>query len=92
MHHVYILYSHSRDRYYVGYSQDPWKRLLRHNEGINRSTKSGRPWILLWTRPFECKADALRYERAVKNRKSRTYLQRLAESGQTSPANPDISA
>ena len=82
MHHVYILYSKSRDRFYVGYSQDPCKRLLRHNEGINRSTKSGRPWILLWTRAFTDKTEALRFERAIKDRKSRIYIQRLASSGQ----------
>ncbi len=43
-HYVYILYSVSKDRYYIGSSADTEKRLLRHNAGVTPSTKAGRPW------------------------------------------------
>ena len=31
MFYIYILYGASSDKYYVGYSQDPWYRLEQHN-------------------------------------------------------------
>jgi len=36
MYYIYFLYSESADKYYVGHSQDPFKRLeqLRHAKGI----------------------------------------------------------
>ncbi len=30
MHYICVLYSVAADRYYVGYSSDPWKRLEQH--------------------------------------------------------------
>ncbi|WP_010665657.1 GIY-YIG nuclease family protein, partial [Marinilabilia salmonicolor] len=43
-HYVYILYSTSRDHYYIGSASDIQERLNRHNAGATPSTKSGRPW------------------------------------------------
>ncbi len=31
MYYIYILYSHTKDRYYVGYTHDLELRLNRHN-------------------------------------------------------------
>jgi putative endonuclease len=40
---VYILYSQSRDRYYIGSCSNIQTRLERHNAGATPSTKPGRP-------------------------------------------------
>jgi len=34
MYYIYILYSPSSDKYYVGYTNDYNRRLLEHNEGV----------------------------------------------------------
>jgi putative endonuclease len=47
--YVYILYSSSIGKYYVGHTHDVQKRVLQHNAGRTPSTKSGKPWILVST-------------------------------------------
>ncbi|AZA72389.1 MULTISPECIES: GIY-YIG nuclease family protein [Chryseobacterium] len=32
MFYIYILFSESADKYYIGYSQFPNERLLKHNQ------------------------------------------------------------
>ena len=48
-YYVYILYSQKRQKYYVGQTNNVISRLLRHNNGYVKSTKSGLPWKLLLT-------------------------------------------
>ncbi|TKS56921.1 GIY-YIG nuclease family protein [Mesohalobacter halotolerans] len=47
MFYVYILFSEKFDKYYVGSSQNPWKRLQIHNTStFNTFTSKYRPWVL----------------------------------------------
>lgn len=48
-YYTYILYSPTKDRYYIGSSEDPERRLIRHNAGATPSTKPGRPWEVVYT-------------------------------------------
>lgn len=73
-YHVYILYSKSLDRYYVGSSGDINDRLSRHNAGCSKSTKAGIPWELTYTQAFETRAMAVQRELYIKSRKSRKYI------------------
>lgn len=41
---VYMLYSESVDKYYVGSCEDIGVRLAQHNSGRNKSTKYGVLW------------------------------------------------
>ncbi len=85
MYFVYILYSPSHDRYYVGHTSDLDQRVARHNRGLVRSTKGYRPWRLVY---FECYATrglSMAREREIKRRKSREYLESLIARRQ-SPA------
>jgi hypothetical protein len=41
MFYTYILYSHSIDKYYVGYTEDPDWRLERHNSGWGKFSSIG---------------------------------------------------
>ncbi|MCK4639977.1 MAG: GIY-YIG nuclease family protein [Candidatus Marinimicrobia bacterium] len=50
---VYILYSSIKDRYYIGQTQDIEGRLYEHNNRQSKSTRSGIPWKLVFTREFE---------------------------------------
>ena len=78
---VYVIYSPSIDRYYVGHAEDPALRLERdHNGGRNKSTKTGRPWEHKWARWFKTRAEAMAMERTIKARKSRAYIEELIAS------------
>ena len=76
-HFVYILYSQSRYRYYIGSCADVEQRLIRHNAGATLSTKSGRPWKVVYTETYPTKTEALKREIHLKRLKSRVCLEDL---------------
>ena len=79
-HYVYILYSTSRDRYYIGSTSDVAERLKRHNAGATSSTKGGRPWKIVYREEFSTKSEALKRENQIKRQKSGVYLEQLIGS------------
>jgi putative endonuclease len=72
---VYILYSSSLQRYYVGYTDDLNRRLAQHNAGKGNYTSKGIPWIVI--HQFECnsKSEAVKLEMKIKKRGIQRYLQ-----------------
>ncbi len=46
---VYILYSESIDQFYKGQTNNLEDRVLRHDSRFEKTTKSGIPWILVWS-------------------------------------------
>jgi putative endonuclease len=77
MYYVYILKSNKDKKFYIGYTRDIKDRLIRHNEGRERSTKNRKPFILKYIRTFERKKEAMTYERYLKSLKSHKYLEKL---------------
>ena len=77
MFYVYILYSKSSDRYYVGYCSDLATRLEKHNAGATPSTKPYRPWLIVYSEEYVNKTDAIKREIEIKNKKSRKYIESL---------------
>ena len=77
---VYILYSQSKNRYYIGSSANVLARLERHNAGATPSTKPGRPWIVVYTESFSTKTEALQRESHIKKQKSRKFIESLFHS------------
>ena len=79
--YIYLLYSESSDKYYVGYSRDPLKRLTEHNTVDHPTfTSKHRPWHLKAI--FEAgktKSNAIEMERFIKKQKSRKLLESLAD-------------
>ena len=75
MFYVYILYSSSLERYYVGSTDNVEKRLNQHNSGRGNFTSKGCPWTLI--SKFECKerSEAMRLEIQIKKRGIKRYLQ-----------------
>lgn len=61
-HVVYILQSLKTNRYYCGQTQNLAERLERHNSGRNRSTKSERPWQLVWQAEVSNRSEAVLLE------------------------------
>ena len=76
-HFTYILFSEKANKYYIGSSHDVEKRLGRHNAGATVSTKSGRPWELLYVEEFDSKTEALNREIYLKRMKSRASIEKL---------------
>ena len=76
---VYILYSVSLGRYYVGESKDHLERFNRHQSGRNKSTKGGIPWKIVHVEYFKDRSSAVRKERQIKNIGSRRYLEGLKD-------------
>ncbi|MDO8648228.1 MAG: GIY-YIG nuclease family protein [Candidatus Peregrinibacteria bacterium] len=63
---VYVLRSTLDRQLYVGFSTKLRDRLLTHNAGKVRSTKSRRPWHLVFFECYSNKSDALRREQYFK--------------------------
>jgi putative endonuclease len=72
--HTYILYSKSRDLYYIGHTEDMSRRLMEHNKGYCRWTRSGVPWELLYQAEFSSKGEAMKLENRIKKRGAWRYL------------------
>ena len=71
---VYILYSNTSSRYYVGQTTDINKRLERHNLGKVPSTKSAVPWKLVLQLEVKNRSEALMLERKIKKRGAKRFI------------------
>ena len=74
---IYILHSISANKYYVGSSEDPQRRLFFHNTIEKGFTSRYRPWTLAFTKSFPTKAEAQQMERKIKKWKSKSILLRI---------------
>ena len=77
---VYIIYSLSLDRYYIGYTTDLEKRLSEHNNGISTFTAKASDWELKFNESFDSRENAMKREREIKRKKSRKYIEWLISS------------
>jgi putative endonuclease len=77
MYKVYILYSLSIDKYYIGYTNDLERRLTEHNRKKGKFTDIGIPWKLVYTETFELKNLAKDREQFLKAKKSRKFIEEL---------------
>ena len=80
MFYVYILQSLKTLRYYTGSCENVPTRLHEHNTGQNKSTHSGIPWRLVRTEDFPTRSEAVRKEKAIKNRGAGRYLDGISKS------------
>jgi putative endonuclease len=71
---VYVLYSESLHRYYVGSTQNLEERIQRHNTGRSNYTSKGIPWKLIRYFERDSRADAVQLEKRIKSRGIRRYL------------------
>jgi len=82
MYYIYILFSETADKFYVGYTQYPKARLSKHNEqeNFNTYTRKFRPWKMV--AHFEASTDknmAIQIERFIKKQKSRKFIEMLCD-------------
>jgi putative endonuclease len=74
---VYILQSEQDGSYYIGYSEDPEKRIEDHNSGRARYTRHKIPWKLVYQEKFNTKTEALKRERFLKKQRNREFYFKL---------------
>ena len=80
---VYIIYSDSIDKFYVGQTQNIDNRLEFHNNSQKNNiwTKRGIPWVLKTTISFKSRTEALIAEKFIKKQKSRKLIQEIIQNG-----------
>jgi putative endonuclease len=77
---LYILYSKTFDRYYVGYTNDLERRISEHNRKKGKFTDAGIPWILVHSELYSTKKEAMERERFIKSRKSKSFIVQIIDS------------
>jgi len=75
--YVYILYSPTTNRYYIGSCEKVEIRLQQHNSGRNLSTKHGIPWHLKKTEIFKTRREAFKRESFIKKMKSKLFIEKV---------------
>jgi len=74
---LYILYSKKLDRYYIGSTNDPRRRIDEHQRGQTKSTQRGTPWELKLLQSFPSINQATRAEKILKRWKNRSIIERI---------------
>ena len=74
---VYILYSEKYDKHYTGFSSDLQTRLQSHNDFGKGWTSRYRPWQLIYTKEFESKSEAMKFEKWLKSGTGRNFIKTL---------------
>lgn len=79
MFYVYIIHSENFNKHYIGSSQNPWRRIEKHNTStFNTFTSKYRPWEIKAV--FEARTSrgqAEEIEKFIKKQKSKTLLIKL---------------
>ncbi len=78
-HFAYILQSEETDRFYVGRSQNPERRVEPHNTTSTGFTSRYRPWELVFTHEFATKEEEVRSEQLIKSWKSKKMTRYVVE-------------
>jgi len=81
---LYVLQSQKNGRYYIGITKDIETRLNQHNRGVGKSTRSNKPWRLVYTEEYNTWSEAIKREKRIKSQKSKSYIENLIR-------NPSIS-
>jgi putative endonuclease len=80
MFYVYILQSEAKHRLYIGKTTNLKRRVAEHNAGQNVSTKSYRPWNLIFYEAYLSQQDASRRERYLKTTQGHQAIRRMLQS------------
>jgi putative endonuclease len=75
---VYILYSESLGKFYIGATSDMLEeRLRRHNSNHSGFTGRSNDWKLVYQEEFFTRSDAFKREKQIKAWKSRKKIEAL---------------
>ncbi len=74
---VYILFSKTKNRYYIGYTSNLEERIIRHNQKSKGFTGNVDDWKVVYIEKYETKEQAHQRELQIKSWKSRIKIQDL---------------
>jgi len=74
---VYILFSETKNRYYIGSTSNLEERIIRHNQKSKGFTGNVNDWKVVYTEKYETKDIAQQRELQIKSWKSRIKIQEL---------------
>ena len=74
MYYVYVLRSQLDGKLYIGYTTNLRNRMQKHNNGEVTSTKSRRPFELIFYEGYKSMEDVKRRERYFKTTKGKSSL------------------
>jgi putative endonuclease len=74
---TYALYSVKFNKHYYGYSSNIEERLLSHNVLGKDWTAKYRPWVIIHTKVFPTKKEAMDYEKWLKSGQGRAFVKKL---------------
>lgn len=75
MYFVYVLRSQKDEQLYTGFTDNLERRLKDHNNGFEPSTRSRRPFDLIYYESCVCKQDALSREKYLKSGIGKKFIQ-----------------
>ena len=73
-YYVYIIYSLSRDKYYIGQTENIEQRVTQHRTGKNMGATD---WEIKYKEKYDNRPDAVKREQQIKRKKSRNYIEYL---------------
>ena len=74
---VYILFSSTKNKFYIGFTSDLKERIIRHNQKSKGFTGKTNDWKLVYSEIHTTKPEALLREKQIKSWKSRIKIQEL---------------
>ena len=89
---VYVLFSKTAEKRYVGQTDDLDRRVREHNDPSHNpmkfTSKHPGPWVLVYSEQFETRSEAMRRERWLKSGQGRAWLDAQG-FGRASPPQAD---
>jgi len=79
MHYLYILYSKTLNRFYVGETQNIDKRIILHNSRYFKKafTKSASDWKVVLGKKCNIREEAMYLESFIKRMKSKKFIEKV---------------
>ncbi|MBI5732589.1 GIY-YIG nuclease family protein [Candidatus Jorgensenbacteria bacterium] len=78
MYYVYIIQSLKKDTsYYTGLTSDIERRLKEHNKSDTKTTRSNKPWKLIYIEKFENRPAARIREKYLKSGVGREFRNKI---------------
>jgi putative endonuclease len=77
MHHTYILFSKSKNKYYIGSTSNIQERIIKHNSNHKGFTGKMNDWEIVYSEEFDSIQKARFREKQIKNWKSRIMIENL---------------
>jgi putative endonuclease len=78
---VYVLFSPSFNKIYIGFSSDIEKRIQSHNVLATKGyTIRFRPWKLIYQEVFSTKVEAMKREKELKSSRGRAFIWKHIEA------------